>query len=306
MVKESVRKCSHCRHNGHNSRTCNEKGYCFKLFGVKIATEKEDESIRKSKSMGNLFIFHGENCTVDDAGYLSDGLIHTKKAKAAHERKKGVAWTEEEHRCFLLGLEKLGKGDWRGISRNFVSSRTPTQVASHAQKYFMRMAATKKKKLRPSLFDMPFNNNSPQPQPQSSQNSPVSPSHDAEISQQASTSAQVANPLETSQVLSMAANYGVPDFHPMPFMAGVPRSSQSFPAPKVFATVSFVPVTNFPSQGYLCVPRSHGNFATRGPFMSQSLSSLLPQQLQHGPSSRAAPGTSVTKKDDQALSIGVI
>ncbi|KAI4384309.1 hypothetical protein MLD38_002482 [Melastoma candidum] len=27
----------------------------------------------------------------------------------------------------------MGKGDWRSISRNFVVTRTPTQVASHAQ-----------------------------------------------------------------------------------------------------------------------------------------------------------------------------
>ena len=57
------------------------------------------------------------------------------------ERRKGIPWTEEEHRLFLLGLSKFGKGDWRSISRNFVLSRTPTQVASHAQKYFIRLTA---------------------------------------------------------------------------------------------------------------------------------------------------------------------
>uniref|UniRef100_A0A2P2JSD5 Uncharacterized protein LOC105115454 n=1 Tax=Rhizophora mucronata TaxID=61149 RepID=A0A2P2JSD5_RHIMU len=54
---------------------------------------------------------------------------------------------------FLTGLERLGKGDWRGISRNFVTTRTPTQVASHAQKYFLRHASLNKKR-RSSLFDM--------------------------------------------------------------------------------------------------------------------------------------------------------
>lgn len=66
----------------------------------------------------------------------------------------GVPWTEEEHRMFLLGLQKLGKGDWRGISRNYVISRTPTQVASHAQKYFIRQSNVSRRKRRSSLFDI--------------------------------------------------------------------------------------------------------------------------------------------------------
>jgi SHAQKYF class myb-like DNA-binding protein len=60
----------------------------------------------------------------------------------------------EEHRLFLLGLQKLGKGDWRGISRNYVQTRTPTQVASHAQKYFIRQSNLNKRKRRSSLFDI--------------------------------------------------------------------------------------------------------------------------------------------------------
>jgi SHAQKYF class myb-like DNA-binding protein len=55
---------------------------------------------------------------------------------------------------FLIGLQKLGKGDWRGISRNFVVSRTPTQVASHAQKYFIRQTNSSRRKRQSSLFDM--------------------------------------------------------------------------------------------------------------------------------------------------------
>ncbi|KAK9700058.1 hypothetical protein RND81_08G214500 [Saponaria officinalis] len=71
-----------------------------------------------------------------------------------HDRKKGVPWTEDEHRRFLLGLQKHGKGDWRNISRNFVISKTPTQVASHAQKYFLRQNSGGKDKRRPSIHDI--------------------------------------------------------------------------------------------------------------------------------------------------------
>jgi hypothetical protein len=46
------------------------------------------------------------------------------------------------------------QGDWRGISRQFVTSRTPTQVASHAQKYFIRQNNLHKRKRRSSLFDI--------------------------------------------------------------------------------------------------------------------------------------------------------
>ncbi|KAI3427883.1 uncharacterized protein J3R85_009125 [Psidium guajava] len=73
---------------------------------------------------------------------------------ADHERKKGVPWTQEEHRRFLMGLLKYGKGDWRNISRKFVVTKTPTQVASHAQKYFMRQLSGVKDKRRPSIHDI--------------------------------------------------------------------------------------------------------------------------------------------------------
>jgi len=57
-------------------------------------------------------------------------------------------------RLFLLGLKKYGKGDWRNISRNYVITRTPTQVASHAQKYFIRQLSGGKDKRRASIHDI--------------------------------------------------------------------------------------------------------------------------------------------------------
>jgi len=53
-----------------------------------------------------------------------------------------------------MGLKKYGRGDWRNISRNFVTSRTPTQVASHAQKYFIRLNSGGKDKRRSSIHDI--------------------------------------------------------------------------------------------------------------------------------------------------------
>ncbi|KAE9607433.1 hypothetical protein Lal_00026729 [Lupinus albus] len=150
-----TRRCSHCSHNGHNSRTCPNRG--VKLFGVRLT----DGSIRKSASMGNLNHYASSGGPLIGAettdhgvdGYASEDFV-TGSSSNSRERKKGVPWTEEEHRMFLLGLQKLGKGDWRGIARNYVISRTPTQVASHAQKYFIRQSNLSRRKRRSSLFDI--------------------------------------------------------------------------------------------------------------------------------------------------------
>ncbi|KAK9091139.1 hypothetical protein Sjap_024316 [Stephania japonica] len=84
------------------------------------------------------------------------------RSRSDQERRKGIPWTEEEHRLFLLGLEKFGKGDWRSISRNFVVSRTPTQVASHAQKYFIRLNSMNRDRRRSSIHDITsLGNNEP-------------------------------------------------------------------------------------------------------------------------------------------------
>lgn len=84
----------------------------------------------------------------------SDSNHGGKSSRSEQERRKGIAWTEDEHRLFLLGLEKYGKGDWRSISRNFVVTRTPTQVASHAQKYFIRLNSINKDRRRSSIHDI--------------------------------------------------------------------------------------------------------------------------------------------------------
>lgn len=64
------------------------------------------------------------------------------------------AWTDGEHIRFLEGLEKLGRGNWKEISTKYVPTRTPTQIASHAQKHFNRIADNKLKRRRTSVFDL--------------------------------------------------------------------------------------------------------------------------------------------------------
>ncbi|CAD6230971.1 unnamed protein product [Miscanthus lutarioriparius] len=162
---------------GDNGGAHSGGGSGLRLFGVQVRIGgggggAGSASIKKSYSMDCLQLAAPAGCSLVSPssssssslllsiyeglergatnGYLSDG----PHGRVVQERKKGVPWSEEEHRQFLAGLEKLGKGDWRGISRNYVTTRTPTQVASHAQKFFLRQSSMGKKKRRSSLFDM--------------------------------------------------------------------------------------------------------------------------------------------------------
>ncbi|VAI83199.1 unnamed protein product [Triticum turgidum subsp. durum] len=67
---------------------------------------------------------------------LENNTSTDRPVVAAHQRK---FWTKEEHKSFLYGLEVYGRGDWKNISKHFVTTKTPVQVSSHAQKFFKRI-----------------------------------------------------------------------------------------------------------------------------------------------------------------------
>lgn len=59
------------------------------------------------------------------------------------------------YRLFLRGVEEEGKGQWKAISKKFVPTRTPAQIASHAQKFEKRPnSKTPPEKRRASINDI--------------------------------------------------------------------------------------------------------------------------------------------------------
>ncbi|XP_057982202.1 transcription factor MYB1R1-like [Malania oleifera] len=134
-MRQSSSTCSTLR-----GGTSGDAGGGVMLFGVRVVEGDSfgKRNIKKKRASKNGILRleqrHDFGAGIaarspsDDGAAASDGR---------RERKRGlIPWTEEEHGLFLLGMQKLGRGKWTGISRTFVKTRTPGQISSHAQYYF--------------------------------------------------------------------------------------------------------------------------------------------------------------------------
>jgi len=81
------------------------------------------------------------NGSRSNRNYSNNHNNHNHKKSAHHstgqQRKNKGMWTLEEHEQFLLGYSMYGN-DWKRISNEFVKTRSRSQLASHAQKYFCK------------------------------------------------------------------------------------------------------------------------------------------------------------------------
>ncbi|GFZ07771.1 homeodomain-like superfamily protein [Actinidia rufa] len=121
------------------------------LFGVIVKVDP----MRKSVSMNDLSQYeqpHESSIAAVGGGYASaDDAIH-RQSSGSRERKRDHKFSGK----LLLkrDCKKEAKGTGEEFLRNFVKTRTPTQVASHAQKYFLRRNSINRRRRRSSLFDI--------------------------------------------------------------------------------------------------------------------------------------------------------
>ncbi|KAK2653357.1 hypothetical protein Ddye_013213 [Dipteronia dyeriana] len=274
MVKEAAaRKCSHCGHHGHNARICIALKNNF-IIDVNMDPPVEDQQpIRWSIGMDNL----------------QSNVVHAD----------GVAWTEDEHQSFLTGLKMLGKGNWKGISKNYVTTRTPTQVASHAQKYFIRRASIDKKNQRASVFYTPHEEES---LPTSQDPFPVNTAANADGSDRP----QNRFPhLCMDPIFPMAANPNIiPSYREVTYMYGPYCYGQSFPVTSNMQNLSYTQAMNMNYQrpASVYIPGDIGNMSACANITPHPSGIPPPQSLSRG--AFQSSNTNSTERDFLELTIG--
>ncbi|MCD9560795.1 hypothetical protein HAX54_019590 [Datura stramonium] len=223
----------HSGRTGDTSRTKKEniKNNSIRLFGVEITENNVSSCGKESESTSAAM--EGRNLLMNSSS-------------------KGRRWSEDEQRAFLIGLKKLGKGNWVGIARDFVPSRTPTQVASHAQKYFDRQKDNNKRAPKRHNCSSVFDINLDQ---ESSRNTCPSPTNQSFIKKSNSKGK------ETTPISPMPVSYRVPPNASLPWV--------SFNGSYVYA---YVPMPNYYHFAKVCAPSSTN--ATSSQSNSASLDNL--------------------------------
>mmetsp|Transcript_26667 Transcript_26667/g.43605 ORF Transcript_26667/g.43605 Transcript_26667/m.43605 type:complete len:520 (-) Transcript_26667:621-2180(-) len=75
---------------------------------------------------------------------LSSTLSSEEQAAVAQLKSQSRYWTPEEHKRFISALKAYGPRDIKGIAMH-VGTRNPTQVRTHAQKYWMKLKREQQK-----------------------------------------------------------------------------------------------------------------------------------------------------------------
>lgn len=96
-----------------------------------------ESNIDKQEVMCGKINQHGKPCQ-----RIGKCPFHSEKEKKSLPKK---GWTKDEHSRFLQGLKTYGRGNWKQIAV-VVGNKTPTQIQSHAQKYFLRQKQQHKNK----------------------------------------------------------------------------------------------------------------------------------------------------------------
>ncbi|KAI4976962.1 hypothetical protein ZWY2020_050569 [Hordeum vulgare] len=142
VVEMNILKCPEKEYDGTNSFhgvNYTVDGLMNKNFGLQEEVDMEGMDLlfgHPLETMPTMEIQEQVSIVEENKVELENKMCIHQPVIAAHA--KGY-WTTEEHRLFLRGLHVCGRGKWKDISKYFVTSRTPAQISSHAQKYFMKL-----------------------------------------------------------------------------------------------------------------------------------------------------------------------
>ncbi|EFC44047.1 predicted protein [Naegleria gruberi] len=101
--------------------------------------EEDDEALERSLTNSSLTTTCKKNPSFENVEFVTPKR-KSNRGRKPKPKKVNVSegpWTEEEHDLFMLGYEECGK-NWSKIADEYVPSRSRTQIASHAQKYFRK------------------------------------------------------------------------------------------------------------------------------------------------------------------------